>query len=154
MKKIGVIVKNLGNSQLSETLVKSFNSISQSSSDADTILFYTKPPVMGTVPLFSCMEQTELWGYEGHVIATCLDTAETLLKVTGPTKKFFYVWDLEWTRGDAHEYSRLKSIYKNSSIQLIARSKQHAELISRYWKSPTAIIKDFEHEAVLSLCGD
>ena len=62
MKKIGVIVKSLGKSQLSETLVKSFNSISQSSSDADTILFYSKVPFTGTVPLFSCMEQTEVWG--------------------------------------------------------------------------------------------
>ena len=151
MKKIGVIVKSLGKSQLSETLVKSFNSISQSSSDADTILFYSKVPFTGTVPLFSCMEQTEVWGYEGCVIATCLDTAEMLLKVTGPTKKFFYIWDLEWTRGDAHKYSRLKSIYQNKDIELIARSNQHAELISKYWKTPVAIIKDFEQQGVLSL---
>ena len=154
MKKIGVIVKNLGKSQLSETLVECFNSISKSSESMDTILFYGKVPFVGTVPLFSCMEQTEVWGYEGYVIATCLDTAETLLKVTGPTKKFFYVWDLEWTRGDAHQYSRIKSIYENEDIELIARSRHHAELISTYWKRPVAIIKDFDEKALLSLYGE
>ena len=154
MKKIGVIVNNLRASQLSECVVDCFNYISESTSDTDTIAFYKKHPILGTVPLFSCMEQTEVWGYEGNVIATCLESPETLLKVTGPKKKYFYLWDLEWTRTPARSYSKIKSIYQNPNIELIARSESHAELIATYWKKPIAIIKDFEAKEILSLCGD
>ena len=154
MKKIGVIANNLAVSQLSECLVESFNYISESGLDVDTIAFYKKHPVLGTVPLFSCMEQTEIWGYEGVVIATCLDSAERLIKITGPTKKFFYVWDLEWTRKSGQRYSKLKSIYQSPDIELIARSEHHADLISKYWKKPVAIMKDFDPEVLVSICGD
>ena len=154
MKKIGVMANNLAASQLSECIVESFNFISQTDLDVDTILFYKKHPALSMTPLFCCMEETEVWGYEGYVIATCLDSAETLLKVTGPIKKFFYVWDLEWTRKAGQKYSRLKSIHQNPNIDLIARSQHHADLISKYWKKPIAIVKDFEAESLLSACGD
>ena len=154
MKRIGVMADELGASQLSECLLESFNSICESDVDADTIVFYKKHPILRAVPLFSCMEQTEVWGYEGVVVATCLSSAETLLQITGPTKKFFYVWDLEWTRKAGQKYSKLKSVYDNPNIHLIARSEHHAKIIEACWKKPLAIIKDFDAQALLSLCGE
>ena len=154
MKKIGVMLDSIGSSQISECVIDTFNSISLSESDVDTIAFYKKHPTPPSTPLFSCMEQTELWGYEGDVIATSLDNAMTLTNITAPRRKFFYVWDLEWARLTNTRYSYLESIYNNESLELIARSDWHASLISQYWQSPIATIKDFNALDILSLCGE
>ena len=153
MKKISVMVDSLNRSQLSLSLITSFNELSDSRNDLDTIVFYRNPTIAPITPLFSCMSDAEAWGYDGCVIATDLKTAKSLIDVTGPTKKYFYIWDLEWLSKKDFFYDEMFDIYNSEELELIARSKHHSELISRCWKKPSMVMEDFEKQKLLDICG-
>ena len=68
------------------------------------------------------------------------------LKAVNQTKKFFYIWDLEWTRGRTRtDFTKNLSSYRNENINLIARSKDHALAIQNYCNRKVPyIMEDFD----------
>lgn len=91
---------------------------------------------------------SEMWSCGGLVIATNLTTANTLAKAVIKAKKVFYVWDLEFLRGNKNfvENSR---IYRDPRLTLICRSQSHAEALENYCnRKPDAIIPDMNIERI------
>ena len=98
----------------------------------------------GTViqPQFATMGINEIWSFNGPIIATSVSTALSLLKSHSATKKYFYVWDLEWTRPHGHDFLYNIKAFKN--INLIARSDEQAEAIKNYCNiDVSGIVEDF-----------
>lgn len=154
MKKVSVMVNDMGYSQLSTSLIRSFNKICESYAGIDTMAFYRDPSMAPITPLFSCMSYAEIWGYDGAVIATDLRMAKSLIEVTGPKKKYFYLWDLEWLRMPSPVYRELSDVYNSDSLELIVRSEHHSEIVSKCWKKPSLVMKDFDPEVLLAICGE
>ena len=100
---------------------------------------------------FSTLQESEVWGFDAPVIATDLQTASTLINTTGPTKKYFYVWDLEWMRMGGFKHKTLSKIYNNESLELIARSKRHAKIIEQCWRKPSHVMNDFSSTELLEI---
>jgi hypothetical protein len=151
MRKLGFIVDKIDSSQQGYFLVRTLNAISQSCPDIDVVAFVRQVSQGPMVHLFAQMPQSEVWGFDGTVIATNLIGAQVMANAKGPKRKLFYVWDLEWTRMSGFRYNDARECYDNDKIELIARSDHHAKAISSSWKEPLRVIKDFEKDHILEL---
>ncbi len=143
MIKIGVMLDNIGPNQLAHYLINSGNSVLEKESqklDLVTFVQQIVHPVM--VPNFATMNMSECFDYKGTLVATSLSTAVKMLKCPGTRSKYFYVWDLEWTRPQNKNFGVLKEIYNNPKIQLISRSENHDKIIELCWRKPCGIVED------------
>lgn len=143
--KGGIWVDNIGKSQKGHYIIKSINEIVKDHFN-DIILFYNEFDNIMAVPKFAILQDSEVWGFDGLVIATSFNTAKKLISCPSPTKKFFYVWDLEWLNIENLNYVDFQNVYQNDSLDLIARSSYHAELLEKCWKQPVGIVEDFDAE--------
>lgn len=136
----GVILPSLHSSQLSYLAIKQGNSIVANGDDF--VIFYENLHPACLKPDFAIMQTVEIWKFRGNLIATNLSHAAQLLHVKNHIKKFFYVWDLEWLRGNKNFLENIK-IYRNEELTLLCRSKEHAKRIEDYCNRHPIIIEDF-----------
>ena len=151
MRKAGIMLKKVDNSQLGYYATKSANWIAEKVTNVDVVMFVKELAVHPVMPLFATMSETDIWGYDAPVIATDLASAKTLLSASGPTEKLFYVWDLEWLRLPDYNHEELSKIYNNDDIKLIARSDRHYMLIKECWKEPEFVMPDFSPNALMGI---
>jgi hypothetical protein len=145
MQKLGIALANVGPSHLSYRVIRGVNEIMRTSHDTDIILFYEQLAQPCVPPLCSLMHINEVWGFDGQVIATNINTASKLVRSPGPSKKIFYCWDLDWLRIQQKQYEQLHSIYSNPQLQLVARSVDHQKLLVDLWGAKNVpVIEDFE----------
>ena len=145
MKKLAILLPKIDQSQLSLLMVKNINKLSELNPDISPVVFHNDWGFVGLVPLFCMLQIREIWGFDGVAISTNLDTTQRLLATPTTSKKFFYVWDLEWLTLQIN-YKALANIYLNPEIELIARSQSHANIISKVWRAPAHVLEDFNHE--------
>jgi len=147
---IAAIVKNLGPSQCNFFLVKEFNKLSEDCSNSCSV-FVNNVTIPVTDPCFSCPIVTFLPQFSGSCIATSISTANQLLECTGTTKKFLYIWDLEWLNNPA-SYSETIKIMSNKKINLIARSNSHAGVINNFCnRDVCGIVEDWDKDQLLNI---
>ena len=102
-KQIGVLLEDFSASQLTFYAIKNMNN-HLDNSDFDFVGFFENSTPSMIPPKFSTMSVSEIWGFGGVAIATSVTTALSLQKTCLPIKKYFYVWDLEWSRQGGIEY--------------------------------------------------
>lgn len=151
MNKIGVIVRDLGFSQSNFSLIKSLNYFVDNNL-TDCCIFYESLVQTPLTPLFGTYHVNEIYDFEGIVISTNLLGTKRLVNVPGPLKKYFYIWDLEWTKLRGYQYNIIRDIYLNSEVDLIARSERHYNLLKNCFKKPACIIDNWEKEELAKLC--
>ena len=151
--KIAAVVNNLGPSQKSFYLIKEFNKAS-CTTDVSCSAFTEKSGVFVTKPLFACYSASFFTDFDGAAIATTIDEAKTLLNSSNNSKKYLYLWDLDWTEKPVnHEY--YCSILRDPRLKLIARSESHAELIKNFCNvSEIAILDNWKISELLKIIGD
>jgi hypothetical protein len=146
--KLGIVLDNLGPSQLAYAVLSQANRLVTERSDVDVTVFYeslTRPCI---TPWFATMQMAEAYGFDGPVVATSLSSAAKLLRMPSCPRKFFLVWDLEWLR-KPQPYENLKAVYFHSELTLLARGEDHAKAISDCWNRPADIVGDFDLPLVL-----
>jgi hypothetical protein len=152
MIKLNFLVEHLGNSQLAYYLTRELNKLSDERPDVDPIVFYntiTKPTM---ICKFAKMQMVQAWGQEGHTIATSCATARKMLTFPSPTKKYLYVWDLEWLRGEHRHYNMFTDVYHHPEIQLIARNVWHASVIHDVFNiDKIEVVEDFDYVRLLEV---
>lgn len=151
-KKLGVMLPNLGPSQLNYYFIKNGNLAVSQRKVGDLVAFVDQPAKPCLHMLFSTMPMAEAWGYDGVLVATNLLSAARLAEFPSAQRKLFYVWDLEWTCGQPAAFKHYQAVYNHPNLELLARSREHADLIARCWNRPClAIVDDFDLEQILSL---
>ncbi len=141
MRKLAFIVDNLGPNELAHYLITSGNACLQANTDVDLVAFvHNFIPTCGE-PRFAYMNVSEAYGYDGSLIATNLQTADKILNFPGPSRRLFYVWDLEWMRLPNRNYDMFASVYKNCRLELFCRSKQHQFFIRNAWNREAKIVE-------------
>ena len=148
--KIGFIVDDLSSSQLSYEVISSINSF-DTSFDQDFVVFFENSSPMVIEPFFGVMNLQELWGFDGIAISTSVSSCLSLSNTQSPIKKFFYVWDLEWSRNRS-SYDQGIQAFLKEDIDLIARSEDHAKAIKNYCNRDAVGIFDF-NSGLESLMG-
>lgn len=144
--RIASIVDDLSLSQNAFYMIKSFNKLGRDL-NIQPFCFYNNLSSLTTTPLFSIAHVYYAnYFYNGKIICTNLNTLKILNNIHTNSRKFFYVWDLEWLR-DKYDYMSNIKLMRNKNIELIARSDYHAKKIKEYCnKLPTAIIEDWDSE--------
>ena len=146
--KIGVILEDLGMSQLSYSVISNINKACEHNSENDYIIFFNNMVAPVIPPNCALMNSSEIWSFDGHLIGTSVATTLMALKSINSAKKYFYVWDLEWTRHAQHrQYSQDIPAFRSRGVSLIARSKEHAAAIQNYSNRKVShIVPDFDIE--------
>jgi hypothetical protein len=149
---MGFMLDNIGPNQLAHGLINSGNRfLEKNGQRSDIVLFIQNIIHPVQVPNFAHMNISESYDYNGNLVATSLNTAVKLLKCVGTRKRFFYVWDLEWTRPQNKNFAVINQIYNNPLVELIARSHTHSDLIELCWKKPIGVIEDGKVEKFYEL---
>ena len=153
---IGVIVEDLGMSQLSYSVINNINSACEHNSENDYVIFYENMSNPILPANCAIMNSSELWSFEGVVIATTASSAMFALDAVNKTKKFFYIWDLEWTRGrNRPDFIKNLRPYRNENITLIARSDEHVKAIQNYCNRKVPyVMKDFDIDKLQEIIKD
>lgn len=133
MKKFAVALNDFQASQLSVLVIKNINEWMKKNYLCDIIGFYNNCTNFVIEPNFCCMPSSELWGYDGIVIATDFNSAEIVLRSPSISRKYFYIWDLEWFRLKEKDFLRLSNVYKNQELEVITRNQEYAQVIEKVW---------------------
>ena len=150
MINISAVLDDLGPSQRAFYFIKSFNELARDPNfSCSAFVFNIGVPV--TKPLFSCSSIAFFSDYFGSAIASTLAEAEMLLKSNNNSKKYLYLWDLEWLTRPMN-YSQACEILLDKRLKIIARSKSHAQIIENFCnKKPIGIVEDWNKEQLLKL---
>jgi len=145
--KLAFAVHDLGPSDLSLRLLTEGNRWVQEGVGNDLAVFYQEAARPPLTPFFSSCHLAEGWAYDGAVVATSFRTAELLLRFPSPRRKAFLAWDLDWLR-DQYDFRRLRAVYGNPDLTIIARCEDHAKALSRCWNRGLVLTKGFDLRAI------
>ena len=85
-----------------------------------------------------------VYDFKGTMICSNVETAQILIDLPLPKKKYFYVRSFEWENFNFVNYNDLKNIYLNENIDLIAANKHIYEVLTKLFKEPKGICKDWD----------
>jgi len=145
--KLGIALNDIGANQLAFYILRQ---LYDKSLDCDVIAFYNilhKPCILLNI---ATMHISEMWNYDGIVIATNYNCATKLLKAPGPSKKYFYIWNLEW-RVKSEDYISMSQVYCNPNLELISRSKEHQWIIKNCWNRDSKICDNVNLNKLLEI---
>lgn len=150
MRYINILVEDLGASQLSYYLSTEINKIHTIRTDITCIVYYHNIHRHCINPLFATMSNVEISGAKDIAIATSINTANKLLEVIGPTKKFYYIWNLEWQGLQQSYYTALLELLHKPELSIITRSESHAALLyNNFNRKPDLIFDNFQLEKLI-----
>ncbi len=142
VNKLGMIINNLGSSQLAFGAINSGNQFVKQEERSDFILFYYELAPECAKPEFMVCNLAEAMNYNGSLIATNLNSAARILEFPGTQSKYWYCWDLDWLRMQNRDYDELRKVYESPRLKLIARSERHAKIIRNAWRDPVGIVEN------------
>lgn len=136
------MTRDLGPSQLAHALLRSANDACDA---GGLVTVFVEEHVRPCVtPRFPVMQLSELWGHAGPAVATSLSSLAWLLGSGQVGPRALYAWDLEWARGTGR-YADLAAMYRHPGVALVARSAEHAAVLSWSWNRPVAgVCDDFD----------
>jgi hypothetical protein len=154
MHNLGFMVKDLSPSQEAFYLINYANKAVMQDGH-DVIVFYENPSAPCLTTGFAIMQTTEAWSFSGPLVASNLNLASKLIQFPGTKQKYFYVWDLEWVRMQTKNFSILSYIYRNPSLKLLARSREHARIIASCWNVPhPPIVENYNIDKIVEIIND
>jgi len=147
---ITAVLEDLGPSQKAFYFIKNFNELSRNQNfSCSAFLCNIGVPV--TKPLFSCSSVSFFSDYFGIAMSTTIAEADMLLKSHNNSKKYLYLWDMEWLTRSMN-YSQVCNILLDKRLKIIARSKSHAQIIENFCnKKPIGIVEDWNKEQLITL---
>ena len=153
-KQIGILLEDLSASQLTFYAIKNINDYLEKS-DIDFVAFFQNSTTSMITPRFSTMSVSEMWSFNGIVIATSVATALSMQKTCTPVEKYFYVWDLDWHRPNGRDFEYTIQAYNNSKLNLIARSSSHAKAIKNYCnRDVCGIVDNFNIDQLIGVINN
>ena len=131
--KLGILLNNFCHNQLAYQTLKSVANYYNHNGTADITLFQEVPIIPIIQPHTAIMFPNEVYEFDGTLVITNLNHIPVAEKAIGPTKKIFYVWDLEWIYMQQKQYEHLAPLYRNKNFTIVARSLEHARLLRNAW---------------------
>ena len=151
--KIGIIIEDLSASQLSYYAIKNIND-HVGSDNYDFVIFFENSATSILQPDIATMGINEIWGFDGTLISTSVSTTLSMIN-TFAKSKYFYVWDLEWTRRHGKDFHYLIQAYNDEDVTLIARSKEHALAIENYCNRKVEhIVNNFDLKKIVRITDE
>jgi len=148
MRQIGIIIPALYSQQLVyETCIGIQKAISN---QLDCTIFFEDYAPLMIRPACGLMHVSELYSFNGILISTNLNNTKLALNIPLPSKKIFYIWELEWLK-NSKDFIDNNSVYQNPQLELYTRSKSYANAIKNY-SNMTAQIDTLENIICMNHC--
>ena len=152
MVNLAALVNDLTPSQKSFYLITEFNKCIDNT-DISTGVFHVRGSVPPVQPLFGCKTVGFLHSYHGAVISTTLEEAAISLNTSSNSKKFLYLWDLDWLSNPVF-FSTAMKILRDNRLKIIARSTSHAQVIDNFCnKGVCGIVDNWNINQLLNIVG-
>jgi len=140
--RIGFAIENDCNSQLIHSIFEQTKYFI-----GDVILFCenkSKPLLNYNLSTFSIDDS--FYFINSPLVATNIKTANSILTNGSNSKKYLYLYDLEWYKKiNSLSYDYFESIYRNSKIDIIVENEEYAKLFYKCWnREPCSIIPNFD----------
>lgn len=139
--KFGILVKDLGQSELNWRLISNANYLIDNH-QVDIIFFYEDLQPVCVFPRGATMQIVEAYDFKYPLIATNFTTAQKLCEFPRQNKSYYYLWDLEWMRYPNNSFEMFNKVYGNPNLELIARSTHHKFLLENLWNRPVNKISE------------
>lgn len=149
MKALSIITESLDLSQKSVLFIHNINKVIKSRPDFRLSLYYQELQSVTAAVHIPCMHLIEAWGANNTMLAIDIGAAMALNKINAGGKLFYYPQQLDWIQQPKNANFYM-DIYQNDSIELIARSESYYNVLSKVWKKPACIIRDFNHDDIIS----
>lgn len=150
MLEFGILVDSLGKDQKSQSIITELNK-GVKNNEICPIMFFLECDIPIITPLFARMQAEEVYCYPHPVISTSMKTAEILLDIPLPIKKYLYLWDMEWLY-KIDDFEKYKNIMDN--LDVIVRCKEHQQLIQQCWLKTSHIVEDFCYDRLKKLLSE
>lgn len=147
MKTLGILIDKAGYSQKFKHIAEELNKLDSS---INAVVFYNESAPIPLQTKFTMMHSLHALNFDGVLMSTDIYTSSIMLNSLRPSKRFFYVWDLEYMYRP-FSFGELQSVYNNKKIELIARNEYRARLLARTWKAPHSIMEEFNYERLQKL---
>ena len=149
--KLNILVSELGPSQKNYYLIKNINE----RKEVNVNVFTENLSRFCLRANFAVMNIAEAWAQSGLFVATNLSTASKLINQPLASAKIFYIWDLEFIRGDNRLYDNYAPVYLHKELELACRSKEHAELVENAFnKKVKYIVDNFDINQLLEITNE
>lgn len=132
--QIGIIA-DLDTSQLSYLIAMQVTTY-----DSVALFIKNYTPPISRIPT-AIFNIAEIVHFKGILIATDLDSARYLTKLCTSARKIYYPWHIEWKRHGV-DYLDTVRILTDPTIEIVARSPDHANYIALWNRQVDAIIED------------
>jgi hypothetical protein len=150
--RVGFLLEDFGVSQMAYEFIHNTNTYLKNHIGTDIIGFFENPVAPILQPNFALMNVNQAWYYDSYLVATSLSSLEKILKFPRVTRRYFYIYDLEWTRINPKTWEWLSNFYQNPKIQIITRGKSYTETVESCWNQPVrATIENFNIEQFLEV---
>lgn len=150
--RLGMVLPSLAPSQLAFSCVRETNQFLANNAGFDFSLFVEEWTTRCIQPHFGTFEIQMVSAYPGVLLATTLSTARHVIDAMSAQSRYFYVWDLEWMRGQ-NEYGEMNEVYSSPLIHLLARSDEHAHAIEKMWNRKVhAVVPEFSMAKLCDVC--
>lgn len=147
IKKFGILINNLDLSQKCKLLIENINQlVSTNYMYSPTIFFINRDSKLPIIPRCLQIQQYNAWGYDDVLISTDIPSTFSLAECIRAKRKLFYITELEWVKLSPIIYKEMCEVYKNKDIDLIVNNQEQYDVISKCWKQPVGIVKDFNYE--------
>ncbi len=127
--QVGVIVPNLGYSQLSFTLLHQVHKLSKDIKN--TAIIFQKdivPPYL--IHMCAVVNLAEVYSFKGLLVTTSFADAQIALKNAKMAKDIIlYPWDLDWLRGEKNFLENYKLL---KAVKVVTQNEYHAKAIEQY----------------------
>ena len=77
--------------------------------------------------------------------------SQDLLYATYAKKRYIYLYHLEWPFINGLKFAHLARVFLNDSVELIARSQEHFELIEHLFKRPKHIMQEWDYTKLIEI---
>ncbi len=152
--KLAICVSDLGASQLNHSMIPQVNSyVSEHPTDDISALFESM--ALPCLPLqFSASHIIEGHGHTGILVATTLSTFEKCVRFPCYKGLIFYSFDMEWMRLPMKSFRKLRRIYGDLKVPLVARCKDHAKIMSHAWNREVPVVEDCNIEELVKIAKE
>ncbi len=148
IKKVAFVLDNLAANQIAYSLIYNSNQFLEKNADVNISIFFVDNMLPCVLPKFARFNITELSSFDGTLIATSFKTA-LLVKNATRSKRYWYVSDMEWTKGNFTSFDKLNDLFCDQSIVKISRSKDFVQNIPPI--KDIQVIEDYNVEELTKL---
>lgn len=148
--QLGILVDNLGNNQISFNIINEVNSLIFSKSEVSPTVFYKNPSNEVLKLASAATSLDKAYFYKGIVISTNLDLALFSLNMPSPTKKYLYLYEIEWSLTPKFDFN-LTNIILNKLDGIICPSIAYQnELLNYSGISAKLVVPNFKLKEIIN----